>query len=67
MARQYEETEMEAKEKSACHSQCKGLVVFWSPAVVLGLGGVLSLLIAEMRANDVDLHEGPENSRSLPT
>lgn len=30
------------------------------PAVVLGLGGKLPLLVTQMRADDVDLHKGPE-------
>lgn len=46
--------------------QGEGFVVFGGPAVVLGLGGVLSLLVAQMWADDVDLHEGPEDPLRLP-
>ena len=48
------------------HSQSEGFIVFRSPAVVLRLGGVLPLLVAEVRADDVDLHERPEYSLCLP-
>lgn len=33
------------------------------PAVILGLGGKLPLLVTQMRANDVDLHKWPEALR----
>lgn len=47
--------------------QSERLVVFRSPAVVLGLGGVLPLFVAQMRADDVDLHERAEYSLCLPS
>lgn len=45
------------------HLLLKALAELWGPAVVLGLGGKLPLLVAQMRANDVDLHKGPEALR----
>lgn len=44
----------------------EGLCEFRGPAVVLGLGGELPLLVAEVRSDDVDLHEGSEYALSLP-
>lgn len=38
----------------------EALAKLWGPAVVLGLGGKLPLLVTQMRANDVDLHKWPE-------
>lgn len=48
------------------YSQSESFVVFGSPAVVLRLGGILPLLVAEVRANDVDLHKWPEYPLRLP-
>lgn len=48
------------------YSQSEGFIVFGSPAVVLRLGGVLPLLVAEVRADDVDLNKWPEYSLRLP-
>lgn len=49
------------------YSQRERFVVFWGPAVVLGLGGVLPLLVAQVGADDEDLHERTEDPLSLPT
>lgn len=43
-------------------SQSESFIIFWSPAVVLGLGGILPLLVAKERTDDVDFNEGPEDS-----
>lgn len=45
------------------YSLLEALAELGRPAVVLGLGGKFSLLVAEMRADDIDLHEGPEALR----
>ena len=42
------------------------LVEFGGPAVVLGLGGELALLVAQVGPDHADLHERPEHSRGLP-
>lgn len=42
------------------------LIVLGRPVVGLGLGGVLALLVAEVRADQVHLHQGPEHARGLP-
>lgn len=44
----------------------KGLVEFRRPAVVLGLGLESTLLVAELRPDHGDLHEGSEHPRRLP-
>lgn len=44
----------------------EGLVEFGRPAVVLGFGGELALLVAEVRANHGDLNKRPEHPRRLP-
>ncbi len=54
-------------QSSAFHSQSEGFIVFGGPAVVLGLGGVLPLLVAEVRPDDVDLDKRAENSLRLPS
>lgn len=43
-------------------SQSESFIIFGSPAVVLGLGGILPLLVTEEGADDVDFNEGPEDS-----
>lgn len=48
------------------HSQLKGLVELGRPAVVLGFGGELALLVGQEGADHADLHEGPEHPRRLP-
>lgn len=47
----------------AGHSLLEAFAKLWRPAVVLGLGGKFPLLVTEVRANDVDLHKGPEALR----
>jgi hypothetical protein len=42
--------------------QVEGLVELWRPAVGLGLGGLLALLVGEVRANQVRFHERPEHA-----
>lgn len=42
------------------YSLLEAFTELWRPAVVLGLGGKFPLLVTEMRADDVDFHEGPE-------
>lgn len=42
------------------YSLLEALAELGRPAVVLGFGGKFSLLVTEMRANDINLHEGPE-------
>lgn len=49
-----------------CHLQLEALIVLGGPAVVLGFGGEFPLLVTEVGPNDVDLDEGPEDSRGLP-
>lgn len=46
--------------------QLEGFAELRGPAVVLGFGGELPLLVTEVRADDVNLHEGPENTLRLP-
>lgn len=58
---------MTANRSQRLYSQRERLVVFGGPAVVLGLGGVLPLLVAQVGADDEDLHERTENPLSLPT
>lgn len=48
------------------HSQLEGLVELGRPAVVLGFGGELALLVGQEGADHADLHEGPEHPRRLP-
>lgn len=48
------------------HSQGEGFVVFGRPAVVLGFGGVLALLVAEVRADDEHFHKRTEYPLRLP-
>lgn len=50
----------------ALHSQVEGLVELGRPAVVLGLGLELALLVTEVGSDHGDLHEGPEHPRRLP-
>lgn len=47
-------------------SQVEGLVELGRPAVVLGLGLELALLVTEVGSNHGDLHKGPEHPRRLP-
>lgn len=47
------------------YSLLEVLAKLWGPAVVFGLGGKLPLLVTEVRADDIDLHKGPE-ALSLP-
>lgn len=47
------------------YSLLKALIELRGPAVVLGLGGKFPLFVTEVRADDVDLDEGPE-ALSLP-
>lgn len=49
------------------YSQSERFVVFGGPAVVLGLGGVLPLLVAEVGADNEDLHKRTKYPLSLPT
>lgn len=51
---------MTFSNKRAGYLLLEALAKLWGPAVVLGLGGKLPLLVAEMWANDVDLHKWPE-------
>ena len=48
------------------HSQMECFIVLGRPVVGLGLGGVLALLVAEVRADQVHLHQGPEHACGLP-
>ena len=48
------------------YSLLECFVVLWRPVVVLGLGAELALLVGEVRAHGVDLHEGPEHGVGLP-
>lgn len=56
----------EVRPVSVKHVQLEGFAELGGPAVVLGFGGELPLLVTEVRANDVNLHEGPENALCLP-
>lgn len=40
----------------------EGFVIFWRPIVVLGLCRELSLLVAQVGTNHVDLDERPEHT-----
>lgn len=46
--------------------QTKALIELWRPAVVLGFGLEFALLVAEVRPNYGDLHEGSEHAGRLP-
>lgn len=48
------------------HSQVEALVELGRPDVVLGLGLEPALLVAEVRPDDADLHEGSEHAGRLP-
>lgn len=57
---------MERENLERIHSQLKGFVVLGSPAVVFGFRCELPLLIGEHWADQVNVHERPEQSGSLP-
>lgn len=50
------------QKKGMLDSQSESFIIFGSPAVVLGLGGILPLLVAKERTDDVDFNKGPEDS-----
>lgn len=62
-------TRLQQQQTSTLHrySQSERFVVFGGPAVVLGLGGVLPLLVAEVGADNEDLHKRTKYPLSLPT
>lgn len=67
LARRSQLDDQAERSVSGCfHSQLEGLVELGRPAVVLGLGGELALLVGQEGADHADLHEGPEHPRRLP-
>lgn len=48
------------------NSQLESLVELCRPAVVLGLGGELALLVSQEGADHGDVNKGPEHARRLP-